>query len=270
MNSRRLLVALLAALLLSGAVTFFLNRKISRRMVGAAAPATQRYVAASRPLQVGEVLTAESLTLVDWPAKLPLEGTFTKIEDVVGRVVVYPVAAHQPVIAGYLAQADSGTGLAVKIPEGMRATSVRSDEVVGVAGFLVPGSRVDVLVTLRGDDAASSATQIVLQDVDVLTVDQKTDPQPGGKPEKAGVVTLLLKPEDTQRLVLASTQGSIHFVLRNGADHGKVLAVPIRVAELSGGAHSPGLAVPRAPQPTKHPYEVETIIGDKHATSQFE
>ena len=152
----------------------------------------------------------------------------------------------------------------------MRAASVRSDEVVGVAGFLYPGSHVDVLVTLRGDNASSSATQIVLQDVDVLTVDQQTDPAPGGKPEKAGVVTLLLKPDDTQKLVLASTQGTIHFVLRNGADHGKVAAVPVRVAELAGEAHAPGLAATRPPIATKHPYEVETIMGDKHATSQFE
>jgi pilus assembly protein CpaB len=270
MNSRRLLIALLAALLLSGIVTFFLNRKISRRMVTAPAQQTQKWVAASRPLRAGEVLQAESLTLVDWPAKLPLEGAFTKTEDLVGRVVVYPVAARQPVLGGYLAPLGSGTGLAVRIPEGMRAASVRSDEVVGVAGFLYPGSHVDVLVTLRGEGPLSSATQIVLQDVDVLTVDQKTDPEAGGKAEKAGVVTLLLKPEDAQKLVLASTQGSIHFILRNGADHGTVTAVPVRIAELSAGAHAPGPARVRVPSATQHSYEVETIMGDKHATSQFD
>jgi pilus assembly protein CpaB len=269
MNPRRLLVALLAALLLSGAVTFFLNRKISRRMAGPPAQTTQKYVAASRPLQAGEVLKPESLNLLDWPSRLPLEGAFTRIEDVAGRAVIYPVAARQPILEGYLALLGSGIGLTVKIPEGMRAASVRSDEVVGVAGFLFPGSHVDVLVTFRGDSTAVPTTQIVLQDVEVLAVGQKTNPEPGGKAESAAVVTLLLKPDDAQKLVLASTQGSIHFVLRNGTDHGRVAAVPVRVAELTGAARAPDSAAARAHLATPHPYEVETIMGEKHVTSQF-
>jgi len=271
MNPRRLLVALSAALLLSGAVTYFLSRKISRRTASTPVLTTQKYVAASRPLQAGEVLKPESLTLVDWPAKAPFEGAFSKIEDVVGRALIYPVTARQPILEGYLAAAGSGIGLTVKIPEGMRATSVHSDEVVGVAGFLFPGSHVDVLVTFRSDTVPTPTTQIVLQDVEVLTVGQKIDPEPGGKAESAGVVTLLLKPEDAQKLVLASTQGSIHFVLRNGSDRGRVAAVPVRVTELSGAARPPdSSAAARAHAETKHPYEVETIMGDKHATSQFE
>jgi pilus assembly protein CpaB len=268
MNSRRLLVALSAALLLSGAITFFLNRKLSRRGAGAPVVTTQKYVAASRRLQPGEVIKPESLTLLEWPARVPLQGAFTRIEDVAGRAVVYPVAARQPILEGYLAVIGSGIGLTAKIPEGMRATSVHSDEVVGVAGFLFPGSHVDVLVTFRGDAIPTAATQIVLQDVEVLTVGQRTVPEPGGKAENVGVVTLLLKPGDAQKLVLASTQGSIHFVLRNSADHGQVAAVPVRVAEISGGARPAGDG--RASAAIKHPYEVETIMGDKHATSQFE
>jgi pilus assembly protein CpaB len=271
MNPRRLLVALLAALLLSGAVTYFLTRRINGRAARTAAQATHKYVAASRALQAGEVLKPENLTLEEWPAKMPLEGAFTRIEEVSGRAVIYPIAARQPVLEGYLAVLGSGIGLTVKIPEGMRAASVHSDEVIGVAGFLFPGSRVDVLVTFRNDTSPSASTQIVLQDVEVLTVGQKTDPEPGGKAESVGVVTLLLKPEDAQKIVLASTQGTIHFVLRNGADRGRVTAVPVRVAELSGGARSPDTASSaRAHVAAKHPYEVETIMGDKHVTSQFE
>lgn len=269
MNPRRLLVALLAALLLSGGVTYILTRRINRRP--APAQTTQKYVAASRPLQAGEVLKPENLTLVEWPAKMPLEGAFTKIEEVSGRAVIYPVATRQPVLEGYLAVVGSGIGLTVKIPEGMRAASVRSDEIIGVAGFLFPGSHVDVLVTFRSDTIPTPATQIVLQDVEVLTVGQKIEPEPGGKAENVGVVTLLLTPEDAQKIVLASTQGTIHFVLRNGADRGRVAAVPVRVAEISSGARSPDTApAARAPVTAKHAYEVETIIGDKHVTSQFE
>ncbi len=271
MNPRRLLVALLVALLLSGAVTYFFTRRINGRTKKTPVQTSQKYVAAARPLQAGEVLKPENLTLVDWPAKMPLEGGFTKIEDVSGRAVIYPLSAQQPVLEGYLAVVGSGIGLTVKIPEGMRAASVRSDEVIGVAGFLFPGSHVDVLVTFRSESIPTSSTQIVLQDVEVLTVGQKIEPEPGGKAENVGVVTLLLKPEDAQKIVLASTEGTIHFVLRNGADRGRVIAVPVRAAEISGGARLPGTAsAARAHVTASHPYEVETIMGDKHVTSQFE
>jgi pilus assembly protein CpaB len=271
MNPRRLLVALLSALVLSGALTYFLTRRINRRTEPGAAQPTQKYVASSRPLLAGELLKPENLTLVEWPARLPLPGAFTRIEDVSGRAVVYPVAARQPVLDGYLAVAGSGIGLTVKIPEGMRAASVRSDEVIGVAGFLFPGCHVDVLVTFHTDATNTPGTQIVLQDVEVLTVGQKIEPEPGGKAETVSVVTLLLKPEDTQKLVLASTQGSIHFVLRNGADRGKVAAVPVRVGQISSEARSPETApAARTRVAAKHPYEVETVMGDKHVRSQFE
>jgi pilus assembly protein CpaB len=271
MNPRRLLVALLIALLLSGAVTYFLTRRINGRNARTPGQATQKYVAASRPLPAGELLKPENLTLVEWPAKMPLQGAFSKIEDISGRALVYPMAARQPVLEGYLAAAGSGIGLTVKIPEGMRAASVRSDEVIGVAGFLFPGCHVDVLVTFRNEAISSPGTQIVLQDAEVLTVGQRAEPEPGGKAENVSVVTLLLKPEDTQKLVLASTQGSIHFVLRNGADRGRVAAVPVRVSQISSEARSPAPAsAVRAHVAATHPYEVETITGDKRATMKFE
>lgn len=269
MNSRRLLVALLIALLLSGGVTFFVARKLIPR--GGSTTAVQHYVAASRALQAGEVLKAEDLTLIEWPAAKLLSGAFPKVADVEGRAVIYPVAASQPILADYLAAPGSGIGLTTKIPEGMRATSVKSDEIVGVAGFLFPGSHVDVLVTFRTDRFPAPATQIVLQDVEVLTVGQNLQPDPQGKPETVNVVTLLLPPEDAQKLVLASSQGSIQFVLRNGSDHTKVNATPMQMAQLSGTQPASTPAVtPRPHLPMKEPYVVETILGDKHSIRSFE
>ncbi len=270
MNSRRILIALFAAALMSGGITFFLNRRISRHLAAAPPAITHKYVAAAQPLPAGEVLKPESLTLVDWPDKLPLEAAFTRIDDVAGRVLVYRLAARQPVLGPYLASPGSGLGLAANIPTGMRATSVRCDEVVGVAGFLLPGSHVDVLATIHGEGASAPATQIVLQDVEVLTIDQKVAPDPGAKAEKASVVTLLLRPEEAQKLVLAATQGSIHFVLRNGGDHGKSAAVPVLITEILSAPRASGSVAGRALPATKHPYEVETFVGDKHVTSQFE
>ena len=267
MDRRRLTIALVVALLLSGAVTFFLSHRINARVKKTAPQVTQYYVAASRAILPGEVLKTDSLALVEWPAKFAPEGGFTKVEELVGRAVIYPIAARQPILQTYLAAPGSGVGLVAKIPDGMRTTSLRSDEIVGVAGFLFPGSRVDVLVTFRGDEVPVPGTQIVLQDVEVLTVGQKTDPDPGGKAETVGVVTLLLTPEDAQKVVLASTLGSIHFVLRNGTDRGHVDSSPVTVAQLIGhGPSSP--SKPAAPKRTA--YVVETVMGDKRTTNEFE
>jgi pilus assembly protein CpaB len=269
MNVRRLAVALVVALLVSGAVTLFISRKLSGR--SAAHPSVQRYAAASHALQAGEVLKAEDLVLVDWPASIPLPDAFTKTGNLSGRAVIYPMAASQPILETYLAAPGSGIGLTAKIPDGMRATSVKSDEIVGVAGFLFPGSHVDVLVTFRSDRFPTPATQIVLQDVEVLTVGQKLQPDPQGKPENVSVVTLLLTPEDAQKLVLASAQGGIQFVLRNGGDHSRVNAMPVQIAQLSGSAPLPGPAVtPRVHLPIKELNTVETILGDKRSTKSFE
>jgi pilus assembly protein CpaB len=273
MNPRRLVFALSVALLLSAGVTFVLNRRLGGH---GAPPQTQKYVAAAQPIQSGQVLKPDVLKLVDWPTSLPLQDGFTKVDDVVGRSVIYPVTAGQPILAQQLAAPGSGIGLTVKIPEGMRAVSVRSDEVVGVAGFLFPGSHVDILVTLRGDRSPTPSTQIVLQDVEVLTAGQNIEPDPQGKPQTVNVVTLLLSPQDAEKLVLATTQGAIEFVLRNGADRGQVKAVPIQITAFAGvtGA-SPESVVRRttshAPShPAKEPYVVETIMGDKHVNAQFE
>jgi pilus assembly protein CpaB len=273
MNSRRVILALLIALLLSGGVTFFVSRKLIPRANGH--PGLQRYVASSRPLQAGEVLKAEDLILTDWPSSVPLPDTFTKIGDLAGRAVIYPVAASEPILESYLAAPGSGIGLTTKIPEGMRATSVKSDEVVGVAGFLFPGSHVDVLVTLRSDRMPTPGTQIVLQDVEVLTIGQKLQPDPQGKPETVNVVTLLLTPEDAQKLVLASTLGSIQFVLRNSADHTRVKAMAVQIAQLAGTAPAPTPApasaiTPRHRSPIGEPNVVETILGDKRSSKTFE
>jgi len=269
MNSRRLVIALLIALLLSGGMTFLISRKVLNR--NNTRPQTRRYVAASRPIQSGELVKQESLTLVDWPEAVSIQGGFARADEVVGRSVIYPVASGQPVLASYLAAPGSGIGLTVKIPEGMRATSVRCDEVVGVAGFLFPGSHVDVMVTFHAEGRMSPATQIVLQDVEVLTTGQNIAPDPQGKAQSVSVVTLLLTPQDAQKLVLGATQGSIHFVLRNGADRTLIASVPVQLSALSGAAPAIAAGARAAARSSKDAgYEVETIIGDKHSSERFE
>src|SRR5690349_21263707 len=139
MTPRRIAFALLAALLVSGGFTYLLSRKISNRSL--MQRSLHRCVAVARDVQPGEVLKPEMLTFVDWPGEQPPLGPFSRLDDLAGRASIYPLAAGQPVIDRYLAAAGSGIGLTTKIPQGMRATALKSNEVVGVAGFLFPGSR---------------------------------------------------------------------------------------------------------------------------------
>lgn len=176
------------------------------------------------------------LELVSWPANNQIAGAFVKPEDLVGRSVLYPMDKDQPITDKFLAALGSGIGLAGKIPTGMRAIALRSDEVMGVAGFLFPGSHLDVLVTYRTENSPEPTTLTVLQDAEVLAAGQKIQPDPEGKPVTATVVTLLLTPEDAQRAVLASTQGAIHFVLRSGSDKVRVEEAPLALSQLSGGS----------------------------------
>src|SRR3569833_997980 len=118
MNTRRIVVALLLALLVSGLCTFFLARRVMRSAAGR--PQTQPYVSVNKPVLPGEVLKPENLSLIDWPVTLSLSGGFTKTEDVAGRAALYPITPGQPILAGYLAAPGAGIGLTAKIPDGMR------------------------------------------------------------------------------------------------------------------------------------------------------
>jgi pilus assembly protein CpaB len=192
-------------------------------------------------------------------------------------VPIYALEAKEPLQKRGLAS-NGSFGLSAKIPDGMRATSVKTNEVMNIAGFIFPGSHVDVLVTLRGENNASTTTHTVLQNVQVLATGTKTDPDPNGKPENVSVVTLLVTPEESEKLALAQSQatqnqGSIHFVLRNGGDAARPDTAPIDMAELAG--------IPKkVPQPKAHTkqaaatiapaaYTVETVSGGKVTVAKF-
>jgi pilus assembly protein CpaB len=273
MDARRLTLALVIALILSGGATYLLYSRMSRQR--SMAPATIRVVAAVVQLPAGTALAAENLKTVNWPASMPVTGAFSKLEQVVGRSLIYPVSPNQPIVQMDLAEPGSGIGLSVKIPDGMRAISIRSNDVVGVAGFLYPGSHVDVLLTYHGDNSAAPLTQTILQDITVLTAGQTLEPDPKGKPQTINVVTLLLDPHDSQKLVLASQQGSVQFVLRNGADQNKPDSKPVFASQLIADnappttkPHVAVAAAPKAPRPPEF-YTVETIAGDKHTVEKF-
>jgi pilus assembly protein CpaB len=273
MKAKRLLTALLCAVLVSGLFTFWLSRRVTRAG-RVKVPQKQLYVAAGKALDAGELLGPASLQLVEWSTATPLLGGFTRIEDLAGRSVLYPLPKGEFILERQLAAAGTGVGLTAKIPSGMRAISVRSDEVVGVAGFLLPGTHVDVLMTFHSTTAPEPQTLTVLQDVVVLAAGQQTRPEPDGKPISVNVVTLLLKPVDSEKLVLATSQGGIYFVLRNGADFEQAISPPVALSELAGTSVllPPSVALPtvsKLPHPKAGQYEVQTILGDKQVVDAF-
>jgi len=278
MDLRRIVLALGLALVLSGGVSYVLYGRL--RGHGPQNPQVIKIVAAVKAVPAGSALKAEDVALLDWPQNIPIAGSFSKTDDVVGRALIYPLADKQPVLQRDLAEAGSGMGLSVRIPPGMRATSIRSNEIVGVAGFLFPGSRVDVLNTYT-PPGGTPVTETVLQNVEVITAGQKVQPDPQGKPETVSVVTLLLSPTDSEKLLLATSLGNVQFVLRNGADTQVAKTRPVSSQELMADVlvkpPAPPSSAPRSrgrravePRPkSAEVYTIEIIQGEKRSEQKF-
>jgi pilus assembly protein CpaB len=265
MNSKRILISLSLALVVSVLCTWLVSRKLTVPPPTVQKQPDARYATPSRALHAGEILQSNDIELVAWPSSDPLDGAFSQPAEVIGREVLFPLAKGQPILERDLSAAGSDTGLASKIPDGMRAIALHSDEVVGVAGFLVPGSHLDVLVTYHSDISPEPVTATVLQNAIVLAAGHQLEPDPEGKTSDVTVVTLLLTPEQAERAVLASTQGAIHFVLRNGVDSSRSGGIPMLLSQLSGPlpavrtvSRPAAAAIPAAP---KH-QGIETILNE--------
>jgi pilus assembly protein CpaB len=187
--------------------------------IGATRTETTEVVVAATDLPLGHTLTATDIKLVDWPGEAIPEGYTASVEEVLGRGLIVPVAMNEPLLSAKIAVLEAGGGLPIVIPDGMRGISVRVDEVVGVAGFVLPSTRVDVLVTLdQGPYASNPVTRIVLQNMAVLTSGQVIQQTEDGEPITVTVITLLASPEEAEQLVLAATKGRIQLALRNTLD----------------------------------------------------
>ena len=231
---------------------------------------------ATENLAMGTRLEKDHIKLVGWPASSPLEGSHASIDAVVGRGLIQPVAANEPLTESKLAKLEAGAGLPPVIPTGMRAMSVKVNEVIGVAGFTLPGTRVDVLVTLN--DREQGMARAVVSNVQVLTAGTRMDQEQAkdGKPVPSTVVTLLLMPEDAERVALAQMAGSLMLVLRNPLDVAPTNTPGARMASLMAPPDAPPVVQavkgqPRAvrPKPEAPPapkiYSVEAIRGAKRS-----
>ena len=215
---RRFAVVLGASLLWAFLVSALFYRLAGGSGGHVRAESEKPMVVAAKALPMGATIDRDSVKLRNVPASLFPAGAFTRLEDVLDRPVISAIQPDEPVVEARLAAKGSGLGLAPLIPSGLRAIAVRVNDVVGVAGFILPGMRVDVLVTGRPPNQNDTVTRTVLQNVAVLSVGQTI--QTDGKSQSilAPVVTLLVNPQEAEALTLANNEGHIQLVLRNSTD----------------------------------------------------
>lgn len=235
----RTIIVLLVAVITAGVASYGVYSAVERMPVREVEVAHSFVVTATRAMPTGTRVTASDVKLVAWPDSAPVPGAFSKIEDVIDRGLVVTVQQNEPLTDGKVAPKEAGAGLSPTIPAGMRAISVRVNEVIGVAGFVLPGAKVDVFVTLQ--KAPESLTRIVVSNVQVLTAGTRYDQEEAkdGEPVESSVVTLLLTPADAERVVLASAEGGIMLALRNPLDDAPTTTTGTRTAGLFGEAPPP-------------------------------
>jgi pilus assembly protein CpaB len=236
-------------------------------------------VVAAKDLDIGAGIQPTDLRLEAWPKNKLAADTFTEIEQVIDRTPTSGVLAGEPVLGRRLAPPGSGVGLSTKVPAGMRAMSVRVDDVIGVAGFVLPEARVDVLITgvPRNRPDGGHITKTILGNVRVLSAGEHLAPDASGRAQKVQVVTLLLEPEQAEMVTLAQTQGRIQLVLRNNKDDEVAGTAGVRESDLYGGpARTINVSAPKpAPPPLTFeaplppPVHVETIRGNRRSVEAF-
>lgn len=230
-------------------------------------------VVATLPITYGTVLRAEHLKAVSWPADAP-RGAFTEVDKLVGRAVIVEAVPDEPILESKLAPVDSAGGLSAIIPKGKRAVSVRVNEIIGVAGFVLPRTRVDVLVSINPQgDKARAASKVILQNVEVLAAGQTTERDEEGKPQTVNVITLLVDPEESEKLTLASHEGEVQLALRNSLDledvdtPGAVLGAMVKGNEPAPVRRTSSRAAPRRVEPAVQ--TVEVIRGNERTVEKF-
>lgn len=248
---RRFVVVLSVSLLWSAVVAGVFYRLASGAAGRARAESRKQIVVAARELPMGATIGRDALKLREVPESMVPPGSFTKPEDVLQRPVTSPIHPEEPVTEARLADKGSGMGLAPLIPNGMRAISVRVNDVVGVAGFVLPGMRVDVLVTGHPPTRQETVTRTVLQNIAVLSAGQTI--QTDGKSQSiiAPVVTLLVTPQEAEALTLANNEGHIQLVLRNSNDQQVAATRGRGTQEIFGGAAAPPAEVTLSPNLTR-------------------
>lgn len=268
MQNRRGLIFLVLALAMGGTAAWFTQRLTSQPVATQASLRTASVVVVRTDVPVATSLTKDHLETTEWPADHVPHGALTQIEQAVGRVVRRPVAAGEPVLEMALFETGTSGGLRAVIDPGRRAVSVKVDNVIGVAGFVTPGTRVDVMATMRRVDRerAIPYAKVILQNVRVLAVDQKLEEAKAGDPELVSVVTLEVTPLQAEHLVYAAHEGRLQLAMRSPGDQEEVKTRSVSVAEVLG-SEEPKPRIARAA--ASGGGSVQIIDGSELRTSRF-
>ncbi len=270
--NRKLLTILLISFVIAGGCAFLVYRIVGARIASSKPVLTTKVVAAASDIKLGTVLTATDLTTTDIQGTLP-KGAILKPESALGRGVISNIYQGEPILESRLAPQGSGGGLASTIPDGMRAMAVRVDQVVGVAGFVTPGLRVDVLASGLPPGAEGNQgteTKTILQNIQVLSAGTDIQKDAEGKPQQVQVVNLLVTPEQAQTLSLASSELKIQLVLRNPLDTKVSPVQGTAMGQMFGGQGGPAkVGVRRAPKAAPKVFTIQVINGSTVSEEKF-
>ena len=285
-------VAIIAGL----GAALLITRYLERRTVTVSTP-TAKIVVAAMDLPLATRIRPEQVKLTDWPLTGIPPGAMRDVKEATDRILTSRLLEGEPILPGKLAAKDAGNGLPALIPLNMRAMAVRVDDVVGVAGFLHPDDRVDVIVTLHPTKPADAeaTSKVILQNVKVLAVGKELEVSERARNQASPttVATLLVNPEESEKIALASIEGRLMLTLRPWADNQAVFtagmnasglladsstkphdAVTIVTPRRSGHREAPAAAPPppvvAQPAPQPHPDVVEIIRGDRRELGRFD
>lgn len=277
MRRARVWLVLTLALLTGGLAGYLALDFLRERMEAASAAGvagTVPVVVAARDIDAGTILASADVKLARYPAETAPAARASDPGEVVGRGVVAPIAADEPLLAGKLAGEGAGGGLPVIIPKGKRAVSVEVDEVIGVAGFVRTGTRVDVIVTLNPSSGRENArSKMILQNVEVAAAGTTTERDAQGASQVVPVITLIVDPAQAEELTLAATEGRIRLALRNVLDYDEVATPGAQAGALvrsdAVAAPAPRPAIRRSRPAAPERFSVETYDGTDRSVSTF-
>jgi len=277
----RTFIVVAVAIVAAAVASYGTFRALSRPVEKPVELPTKKAVVAAKQMPLGTLITRDAVKLVDWPAQTPLQGGFSTLEEVVDRGLITGVVENEPISETKLAPKEAGAGLSPAITKGMRAISIRVNEVIGVAGFVVPGSRVDIVVILKSL-VNEPFSRIVVENVTVLSAGTRYDQdeaRANANAIRSTVVTLMVNPLDADRVALAQSQGELMLTLRHPLDGDPAGDMRgIRLASIFAGeevvAPKPAptglrrVAAPPPPPPAPpvvRAYTVETIRAAKRS-----
>jgi pilus assembly protein CpaB len=270
----RVFVVLLLALAVGSTLAFATYNYVQKAPAPSVEIPTRPVVVAASDLAIGAELQADDVRTIQWPAAAVPQGAIGSADEVVGRGLVMPMIENEPILPMKLASKEAGAGLPPIIPPGLRAVSVRVNEVIGVAGYVLPGTRVDVLATVSPTEKTTDMTsKVILTDVQVLAAGTKMEQDSDdNKPMAVSVVTLLVNPEEAERLTLAAQEGKIQLALRNPLDREHPQTRGVRASMLLGTPPPVRVVASRRPRQAAVAEKaadpkptVEIIRGDKRA-----